>query len=164
MLPPFFCKPADAGLPVVNHRGAVRKGSYPYAMSNRKVIMRSLLIRFVLGIPGAFLAFTGAAGVVAGEQPAAPGDESAAENTVDSGQHDPLNPARRGLGYPYNGMDWNGYRPRGYGYGRGRRGYGVGYPGYRGRGGSPYPQHRQYGNPPFYTDITTVDEPQAAEE
>jgi hypothetical protein len=131
------------------------------------MIMRSLLIRIVLGIPGAFLAFTGAAGVVvAGERPAEPGDESAAENTADSGQHDPLNPVRRGvgLGYPYNGMDCNGYRPRGYGYGRGRRGYGVGYPGYRGQGGSPYPQHRQYGNPPFYTDSTTVDEPQAAEE
>ena len=38
-------------------------------------------------------------------------------------------------------------RPR---YGRGGRGYGYGYPGYRGQGGSGYPRHRQYGNPPRY--------------
>ena len=36
------------------------------------------------------------------------------------------------------------------GYGRAGRGYGYGYPGYRGQGGSGYPQHRQYGNPPRY--------------
>ncbi len=36
------------------------------------------------------------------------------------------------------------------GYGRGRYGYGVGYPGYRGQGGTGYPQHRQYGTPPRY--------------
>lgn len=29
-----------------------------------------------------------------------------------------------------------------------RRGYGVGRPGWRGRGPSPYPGHRQYGQPP----------------
>jgi hypothetical protein len=31
-----------------------------------------------------------------------------------------------------------------------RQGEGVGYPGYRGQGGTGYPQHRQYGNPPRY--------------
>jgi len=41
------------------------------------------------------------------------------------------------------------------GYGRGGRGYGVGYPGYRGQGGSGYPQHRQYGNPPRYPAAVT---------
>jgi hypothetical protein len=38
-------------------------------------------------------------------------------------------------------------RPR---YGRDGRGYGYGYPGYRGQGGSGYPRHRQYANPPRY--------------
>ena len=38
-----------------------------------------------------------------------------------------------------------------------QRGAGVGYPGYRGQGGTGYPQHRQYGNPPLYpaADQTT---------
>ncbi|MCP3870780.1 MAG: ankyrin repeat domain-containing protein, partial [Gammaproteobacteria bacterium] len=31
-----------------------------------------------------------------------------------------------------------------------QHGEGVGYPGYRGQGGTGYPQHRQYGNPPRY--------------
>jgi ankyrin repeat protein len=31
-----------------------------------------------------------------------------------------------------------------------RHGEGVAYPGYRGQGGTGYPQHRQYGNPPRY--------------
>jgi len=35
----------------------------------------------------------------------------------------------------------------------GRQGYG--YPGYRGQGGSPYPGHRQYGNPPAIPPGTT---------
>ena len=63
-------------------------------------------------------------------------------------------PGGAGLGYP----GWPGaaarswqdrpYRGPGRGY-RGRaRGYGYGYPGYRGLGGSPYPQHRQFGQPP----------------
>ena len=34
--------------------------------------------------------------------------------------------------------------------GRDGRGMGSGYPGYRGQGGSGYPQHRQYGQPPLY--------------
>ena len=31
-----------------------------------------------------------------------------------------------------------------------QHGAGVGYPGYRGQGGTGYPQHKQYGNPPRY--------------
>lgn len=44
------------------------------------------------------------------------------------------------------------------GYGKRGRGYGYGYPGYRGHGGSGYPQHRQYGNPPRYPAVTAPDE------
>jgi len=47
------------------------------------------------------------------------------------------------------------------GYGRSGRGYGYGYPGYRGQGGSRYPQHRQYANPPRYP-VTTRPGEQAA--
>ena len=39
--------------------------------------------------------------------------------------------------------------------GRDGRGMGNGYPGYRGQGGSGYPQHRQYANPPLYPATTT---------
>ena len=63
-------------------------------------------------------------------------------------------PGPAGLGYPgWSGGDapsWQDrpYRIPGRGY-RGRaRGYGYGYPGYRGLGGSPYPRHRQFGQPP----------------
>ena len=34
-----------------------------------------------------------------------------------------------------------------------QRGAGVGFPGYRGQGGSGYPQHRQYGSPPLYPAV-----------
>ena len=43
--------------------------------------------------------------------------------------------------------------------GRDGRGMGSGYPGYRGQGGSGYPQHRQYGNPPRYPATTTPASP-----
>jgi len=80
--------------------------------------------------------------------------QTAKQDESGSSQNAPQYPARRGvgLGYPYNGMNRDGYRSRGYGYGRGRRGYGYGYPGYRGQGGSPYPGHRQYGNPSIYNE------------
>lgn len=68
-----------------------------------------------------------------------------------------------GLGYPYSAPR-SGTAPRRFvpapggvdqprrdpdtGYMVPRRGYGVGRPGWRGRGPSPYPGHRQYGNPP----------------
>ena len=60
-------------------------------------------------------------------------------------------PPQPGLGYrghprwaPGTATPYNRPGPR---YGQpGRQGYG--YPGYRGRGASPYPGHRQYGNPP----------------
>lgn len=89
-----------------------------------------------------------------------------AKDAVASSQHDPANPARRtrGLGYPYHELNRGAYRARGYGYGRGRRGYGYGYPGYRGQGGTPYRQHRQYGNPPFYSVSPMVDTPPAVQE
>ena len=41
--------------------------------------------------------------------------------------------------------------------GRDGRGMGNGYPGYRGQGGSGYPQHRQYANPPRYPLTTHED-------
>jgi len=44
------------------------------------------------------------------------------------------------------------------GHGYNGRGYGYGYPGYRGHGGSGYPRHRQYGNPPPYPSVTAPDE------
>ena len=95
-------------------------------------------------------------------------DAPDSENTTGVDQPDPNYPTRRGYGpgYPYYRMNREGYSDggRGYGYGRGRRGYGYGYPGYRGHGGSPYPQHRQYGNPPFYSgQPTKADQPATQE-
>jgi len=59
-----------------------------------------------------------------------------------------------GLGYPgyptwAPGMGTGDVGP-GQGSMRPGRGQGYGYPGYRGQGGSPYPGHRQYANPPRY--------------
>ena len=34
-----------------------------------------------------------------------------------------------------------------------QRGAGTGFPGYRGQGGTGYPQHRQYGSPPLYPAV-----------
>jgi len=60
---------------------------------------------------------------------------------------------------PYNrGPDTSSQQYGRPGYGRGGRGYGYGYPGYRGQGGSGYPQHRQYGNPPRYPAWVTPGE------
>lgn len=88
----------------------------------------------------------------AGPPVASVSDEPTTTDAAISSQGDPQYPGRHGLGlgYPYDGMNRDAYRSRGRGYGRGRRGHGYGYPGYRGQGGSPYPQHRQYGNPLFY--------------
>lgn len=97
--------------------------------------------------------------------------DSEAKNTQSSSSADRQSSLRRtpqpvqppGLGHPRPGYpDRDLYRsdqypgfatpypaPRyGEGQRRNRRGMGYGYPGYRGQGGSPYPRHRQYGNPP----------------
>lgn len=59
-------------------------------------------------------------------------------------------PSGRGSGGPRHGRDG--------------RGQGYGYPGYRGQGGTGYPQHRQYGKPPPYPAATTLGEQAAPQQ